>query len=206
MLDRSVLYSQRMARNGPAADPATPDAGVRERIMDTACRLFYQEGIQAVGVQRLIEEAGVAKASLYAHFPSKDDLVVAYLDRKGAAWRSAVQQLLDNPRLSAKKKLLKIFDLAVEMVEAPGFRGCPYQNAGAEVADPNHPIKEAGRRQRAWIHETLARLVKETGASSHDRLTGSLIVLYDGALATALLDADPAAARHARWAAERMLD
>lgn len=194
-----------MARKRSAAQGEPIDAGVHERIMDTASRLFYQEGIQAVGVQRLIEEAGVAKASLYAHFPSKDDLVIAYLDRKGAAFRSSVQTHLDNPRLSAKGKLLKIFDMVVDMVEAPGFRGCPYQNAGGEVGDPNHPIKDAGRRQRAWIHATIAQLVKETGAASVDRLTGALIVLYDGAAASALLDGDPASARHARWAADKML-
>src|SRR5262245_15765899 len=111
-----------MARKRSAVPGESIDAGVRERIMNTASRLFYQEGIQAVGVQRLIEEAGVAKASLYAHFPSKDDLVVAYLDRKGAAFRGSVQSHLDNPRLSAKGKLLKIFDMVVDMVEAPGFR------------------------------------------------------------------------------------
>jgi AcrR family transcriptional regulator len=198
-----------IAGNGqPARAAAAPaaDAGVRDRIMDTAARLFYQDGIQAVGVQRLIEEAGVAKASLYAHFPSKDDLVVAYLDRKGAAWRDAARAHLDNPRLSARGKLLKMFDLLVDMVEEPGFRGCPYQNAGGEVGDPHHPIKEAGRRQRAWIHDTIGRLVKAAGAPSPERLTGSLIVLYDGAAATALLDGDPSSARHARWAAGKMLN
>src|SRR5262245_12515538 len=123
-LDRSVWYSQAMAeRTAPPPPKESPskgsEGGVYERVMDTACRLFYQEGIQAVGIQRLIDEAGVAKASLYAHFPSKDDVVTAYLERHGAAVRDAVQAHLDNPRLSARGKLLKIFDMLVETVEMP---------------------------------------------------------------------------------------
>ena len=183
----------------------TPELSVRERILSTACRLFYEEGIQAVGIQRLIDEAGIAKASLYAHFPSKDDVVTAYLERKGGAWRSAVQAHLDNPRLSARGKILKIFDMLVSMVETPGFRGCPFHNASAEVADPQHPIRVAAAQQRAWVHGVMARLVKETGIASPDRVTGSLLVLHDGATATALIDGHPAAARNARWAAEQML-
>jgi AcrR family transcriptional regulator len=182
-----------------------PDASVRERIMSTACRLFYDEGIQAVGIQRLIDEAGIAKASLYAHFPSKDDVVAAYLERKGGEWRAEVQKHLDNPRLSARAKILKIFDITVAMVERPGFRGCPFHNASAEVADPAHPIRVAAKQQRRWVQDVMSRLVRETGASSPDRLVGSLMVLFDGASATALIDGDPGSARNARWAAERML-
>jgi AcrR family transcriptional regulator len=184
---------------------APPDRSVRDRIMSTACRLFYEEGIQAVGIQRLIDEAGIAKASLYAHFASKDELVAAYLEQKGGAWRAEVQTHLDNPRLSARGKILKIFDMIVAMVEAPGFRGCPFHNASAEVADPQHPIRLAANSQRAWIHRVMSRLVKDTGIPSQERVTGALIVLHDGAAATALIDGDASAARHARWAAEQML-
>ena len=140
------------------------DLPVRERIMATACRLFYDEGIQAVGIQRLIDEAGIAKASLYAHFSSKDDLVAAYLDQKGGRRRAEVQAHLDNPRLSARGKILKIFDMIAIEVETPGFRGCPFHNATAEVADPEHPIRLAARRQREWVHEVIMRLAQETGA------------------------------------------
>jgi AcrR family transcriptional regulator len=149
-----------MARMRRAAQvELPPDASVRERIMSTACRLFYDEGIQAVGIQRLIDEAGIAKASLYAHFPSKDDVVAAYLERKGGEWRAEVQKHLDNPRLSARAKILKIFDITVAMVERPGFRGCPFHNASAEVADPAHPIRVAAKQQRRWVQEVMSRLV-----------------------------------------------
>jgi AcrR family transcriptional regulator len=182
------------------------DVPVRDRIMTTACRLFYEEGIQAVGIQRIIDEAGIAKASLYAHFASKDELVAAYLDEKGKAARTALEAHLANPRLGAKAKILKMFDILAAAACAPGFRGCAFQNASAEVADPDHPIRVAARRQRAWIHEVLSTLGREiAGPSGGDRLAGALMVLYDGAAATSVIDGDPEAARHARWAAEKML-
>jgi AcrR family transcriptional regulator len=182
------------------------DVPVRERIMTTACRLFYEEGIQAVGIQRIIDEAGIAKASLYAHFASKDDLVAAYLEEKGRTTRAALEAHFANPRLGAKAKILKMFDLMAAAACAPGFRGCPIQNASAEVADPAHPIRVATRRQREWIHEVLSTLAREVaGPAGGDRLAAALMVLHDGAAATSVIDGNPDAARHARWAAEKLL-
>ena len=186
--------------------PFEADVSVRDRIMATACRLFYEEGLQAVGIQRIIDEAGIAKASLYAHFASKDDLVAAYLAEKGKSVRAAMGAHLDNPRLSAKAKVLKFFDMLVNAAEAPAFRGCAFNNASAEVADPAHPIRVATREQRAWIREVFTTLARElAGSGAAERLAGSLMVLYDGAAATTVIDGNPAAARHARWAAEKML-
>jgi AcrR family transcriptional regulator len=175
--------------------------------MATACRLFYEEGIQAVGIQRIIDEAGIAKASLYAHFASKDELVAAYLEEKGVSARASLVAHLDNPRLGPKAKLLKLFDVMAETAADPAFRGCPFQNATAEVADPSHPIRVAACAQRQWLRDVFAGLCREiTGsAAAGDRLTGVLMVLYNGAAATTLMDGDPNAARHARWAAEKML-
>jgi hypothetical protein len=103
--------------------------------------------------------------------------------------------------------VLKFFDLMVAAAESPTFRGCAFNNASAEVADPEHPIRVATRRQRQWIHETFLTLAREIAGhgAAAERLAGSLMVLYDGAAATTLIDGDPGAARHARWAAEKML-
>lgn len=188
------------------ADNPPPDASVRERILETATRLFYREGIQAVGIQRLIDEAGIAKASLYAHFASKDDLVAAYLERKALAFRTQVAERLAGPRLGARAKLLRLFDLLIEMTERPDFRGCPFLNARSEVTAPTHPAQQVTKGQRDYLHELVGTLVRETGVSSPERLTHALLLLMDGATATALLDADGHAARDARWAAERLLD
>jgi AcrR family transcriptional regulator len=197
-----------MVRARPAAPVAlAADMPVRDRIMATACRLFYEEGIQAVGIQRIIDEAGIAKASLYAHFASKDELVAAYLEAKGQAARDTLGVHLDNPRLGPKAKILKLFDMMIETAANPAFRGCAFQNASAEVADRSHPIRVAAGAQRAWLHDTFARLAREVagGGPAGDRLAGALMVLYDGAAATSVIDGNPSAARHARWAAEKML-
>jgi AcrR family transcriptional regulator len=196
-----------MVKTRPAPPVAlAADLSVRDRILATACRLFYAEGIQAVGIQRIIDEAGIAKASLYAHFASKDELVAAYLDAKGKGLRDAAAAHLANPRLSARAKILKFFDMMVSAAEAPAFRGCAFQNAGAEVADRDHPIRVAARQQREWLHGVFTSLAREVaGAAGAERLAGSLIVLYDGAAATTVIDGNPSAARHARWAAEKML-
>lgn len=113
---------------------------------------------------------------------------------------------LDNPRLGPKAKVLKFFDMMVVAAECPKFRGCAFNNASAEVTDSAHPIRIATREQRAWIHQVFLGLARDlAGAPGAERLAGSLMVLYDGAAATAAIDGNPAAARHARWAAEKML-
>src|SRR5579875_3011870 len=103
----------------------------RERLVDVASRLFYAEGIRAVGVDRVIAEAGVAKATLYAHFASKDELVAAYLERQSAWWAAAVDGRAD-PRGGLLARVLTPFDVLAERAASPGYRGCPFINAAAE--------------------------------------------------------------------------
>lgn len=184
----------------------SPPPGVAERILRTASDLFYREGVRAVGIQRVIDEAGIAKASLYAHYASKDDLVAACMDDRAAAARARMDAALADPTLDGRGRLLRFFDLQAEGITDPGFRGCPFLNASSEIADPQHPARAAARRQRAWLHETLTRLAAEAGASSPADLAGALVVLHDGAAASALADESPDAARHARRAVEQLLD
>jgi AcrR family transcriptional regulator len=176
--------------------------------MQSACTLFYQEGIQAVGIQRLIDDAGIAKASLYAHFESKDELVAAYLEQRSVTWRKEVEEQLGAAsHLSARARLLRVFDLFVAWVEgSDDFRGCPFQNACGEVADPSHPVKAVTKAHREWLRGLIVGLVHEIGLTSPDRLAGTLMVLLDGASASAMMERDATPARNARWAAEHLLD
>ena len=177
----------------------------RDRLLRKACELFYKEGIQAVGIQRLIDEAGIAKASLYAHFPSKDDLVAAYLQDRATAWQDLVRREVLDTALDARDKLLKIFDLQVELIERPGYRGCPFQNAGGELADPSHPARTVVAAHREWLKRTISKLVADAGATRPSAIAGAILVLLDGALARSMVECDPSAARHARWAVEQLL-
>ena len=193
----------------PPADRAhgrSPAPGVGERILATATDLFYRDGVRGVGIQRVIDEAGIAKASLYAHYESKDDLVAACMTRRGAAIREAVERRLAAPGLDARGQLLALFDFHVEGVEGPDFRGCPFLNASSEIADPRHPAKAVIAAQRAWLHDLIARLVKAAGVAAPQHVAGTLVVLFDGASSSSLIDGTSAAARHARWAAEQVLD
>jgi len=179
---------------------------VTDRLIDTASALFYQEGIQSVGVQRVIDEAGIAKASLYAHFPSKDDLVAACLERRAASWQEIVQrEVLDTP-LDARAKLLTLFDRLADWVASEDFRGCPFQNASSELADVSHPARAVVERQRVWLHALLRGLVEEAGLRPVDGVTGALLVLHAGATAAAQSAQSPQPGLDARWAAERIIE
>jgi AcrR family transcriptional regulator len=200
------MASKPSKHRGDVPTSAVAPAGVGERILNTATDLFYREGVRAVGIQRVIDEAGIAKASLYAHYGSKDDLVAACLTKHGDAARTAVSNALAIPGRDARARLLALFDAHLATIEGPDFRGCPFLNASSEIADPNHPAKRVIAAQRAWLHGVIEGLVKEAGVASPSQVAGTLVVLFDGALASSLVDNSAAAARHARWAAEQIVD
>lgn len=194
-----------MAKTRKPAEPA-PTSEVAERLLTTACALFYREGIQAVGVQRLIDEAGVAKASFYTHFRSKDDLVAAYLDRNGAAWRAKVQAEVLDPDLDPRARLRRMLDVQTAWIESEQFRGCPFQKVGSELSELAATARQVTERHRHWQQRLYHDLVGAAGIRPVEPVAGALLVLFDGAAATALVDRNPAAASDARWAADRILD
>jgi AcrR family transcriptional regulator len=194
----------RQARHSAACSDTA--LGVEDRLVATASELFYREGVRAVGIQRVIEEAGVAKASLYAHFESKDELVAACLDQRICKWRAHVDAHLAQSALDARGKLLLLFDLQVEWIRSPEFRGCPLQSVGTEIADPAHPAKRVMAGHRQWLHDLVTTLARDAGLQPLEEVVGALIVLYDGASAAALVDGNAGMAGHARWAVERVID
>jgi AcrR family transcriptional regulator len=185
---------------------SVPEERVRDRILTAACDLFYREGIQAVGIQRVLGDAGAAKASLYDHFRSKDDLIAAYLEQRGAAWQSSVEHVVATSDVDATSRVLLIFDAVAAFIDAPDFRGCPFINAAAELSNARHPGRSAIAHHRGWLHRLIRRLLLEEMGDAPERLVGALVVLHDGALAAALVDRDRDAGRNARWAAAILLD
>src|SRR5215470_8609007 len=170
----------------------------RERLLAAAGELFYEEGVQSVGIDKVIERAGVAKASLYSNFKGKDDLVRAYLDARFKARRATIEAKLalhDAPR----DKLLSVFDAMADAIAKPNYRGCAFMRATAEM-----PADASGRQvcrdARRWTRELLTRLAKDAGAANPDALAKQLLLLYDGAAASAQLDRDPGAAAAAKTA------
>ena len=168
-----------------------------ERILAAADKLFYARGIRAVGVDGIAAAAGVSKRTLYNHYPSKDDLIVAYLR---ARFRHITPS--DAP---AVEQILGVFDRLERVISSTGFRGCPFVNAVAEIGDPRHPASgialQFKEQRRHWFRALLERLkVKDPEA-----LATQLAILTDGAIAMALVRNDPAVARSARSAAETLL-
>jgi len=172
-----------------ASITSTPSAmPARRRLLETATRLFYAEGVHAIGIDRIIAEAKVAKATFYNHFPSKDDLVVAYLDEQDRLGRAAVAAL---PRQPPFEMIVAILGRIGTAADAGGYRGCPFLNAAAEYPDRSSPVRRLIERRRAWYRETFERLVTEIGGPQPAITAGLLVALSDGLLESAYLD-DPA--------------
>jgi len=170
---------------------------MRERILETADRLFYGQGIRAVGVDTVAAEIGISKRTLYNYFPSKDELIVAYLSRRlkpaPPSDLPPVQQILGN-----FERLERTFATGV-------FRGCPFVNAVAELKEPAHAANKIAlafkEQRRLWFRDLLARLAVD----DPDTLAMQLQILADGAIATALVRGDPKVARTAGEAARVLL-
>lgn len=177
----------------------------RERILETAFRLFYANGIRGTGIDAIIAESGVAKATLYKHFPSKDDLVLAYLDKADRAWREKLQACAHAAGDDARAQLAGLFDALSESCRANGYHGCPFINTAAESMNGtavHARTVEHKNAVRAWVLELALR----AGARDPDALAFALTLLLDGALAAGALDADPQAAEHAKTAARELVN
>jgi AcrR family transcriptional regulator len=182
-----------------------PEASVRERLLTAANELFYDEGVHTVGIDRVIERAGVAKASLYGTFGSKDELVRAYLERRAFARRDRIAQRIaqyEEPRA----RVLSVFDLLAEIVAEPTYRGCAFVNASAEEPRGESKIRQVCNDQRAWVRALFADLAREMGVADADRLGRQLGVLYDGVMIGASMDRDPSIVFEARAMAVDLLD
>jgi AcrR family transcriptional regulator len=177
---------------------------VRERLLAAADELFYREGINSVGIDRVLAQAGVAKASLYATFGSKEELVRAYLEGKSAARRARIEAKIAQHK-APREQLLAIFDAMAETFAMPGFRGCAFLMANSELpgGERTRPVCDA---YRGYIRELFTRLAKEAGARNPALLAQQLVMLYDGALVSAQMDGNIAAAGSAKTMAAALLD
>ena len=175
--------------------PAKPD--MKDRILETADRLFYLQGIRAVGVDTIAAEIGISKRTLYNHFPSKDALIAAYLERRFV-----------QPRPSEKppvEQILGTFDSLERRFSARDFRGCPFVNAVAELGSEDQSVRKIAiafkESRRLWFRDLLVQLA----VPDAEALATQLAVLVDGCIAQDLVRNDPAMARAAKAAATVLL-
>ena len=171
---------------------------VRQRILDTAARLFYQQGYPLTGINQLIAEAGVAKASLYQHFRTKDELLLAYLQQVSQQWFGQVEEAV-TAGTTPKAQVLAVFDMLREFLVAVGFRGCNFQNALVQLAPEEQEIRAFIQEHKNKISRVFAGLVADAA------LAEELALLFEGALISSQIRGDLAPVATARRMAERLL-
>jgi AcrR family transcriptional regulator len=177
--------------------PATEKVDMKERILQTADRLFYLQGIRAIGVDTIAAEIGISKRTLYNHFPSKDALISAYLERR------FVQPCASDK--SPLEQILATFDSLERRFSSKDFRGCPFVNAVAEMGPKDRAVKKIAiafkESRRLWFRDLLLEL----GVADPEGLATQLTLLVDGSIAQDLVRDDPAMARAAKLAATALL-
>jgi AcrR family transcriptional regulator len=170
---------------------------MQERILDVADRLFYRQGIRFIGVDTVAAEIGISKRTLYNYFPSKDDLIVAYLSRRLRPIETSVGP--------PAEQILEDFDRLEHAMHKDGYRGCPFMNAVAELADPAHAAHKIAVAHKEKRRSLFRKLLHQLNVADPNTLATQLMILGEGAVAQALVHGDPKMARAAREAARVLL-
>jgi AcrR family transcriptional regulator len=186
----------------PRADQTTP--GARARVLTTADRLFYDEGIRVVGVDRLIAEASVTKATFYKHFGAKDTLVLEYLRVRHERAVTELEALVAGSE-GGSATVTALVDALVAQLQSPRFRGSAFANAAAEFSDPTHPVRSAVAEHQEWLTDALVDLFKEAGHTMPGDAADDFLLALDGALVGAYCGDAIAASAALRRTAERLL-
>ena len=178
----------------------------REELIDTACRLFYENGIHATGIDRILAEAGVSKMTLYKHFKSKEELVLAAVRRQDEVFRNDFMKELERRATAPAERLLAIFDVMEDWLKRPGFHGCPFINAAAEYGEPESPIRQACAEHNRLVRGYLRDLTIAAGVPEPTELAGQINLLISGAIVATYVDHEENAARWAKQVAEILIE
>ena len=170
----------------PARAGTARGALTREGIVEAAADLFYANGLRAVSADKIIERAGITKVTFYRHFPTKDDLIVAYLERRAAWERGAVLGASEAAHGNVDETIRLVSEGIGREACTPGFRGCPFINAAAEYADADHPVRKVVDDHRAWFRSMLEKLTASIGIDD-PTVADELMMLRDGAMVTGYL-------------------
>ena len=189
-------------------DLAAPEGGekARERILDAAYELFSKRGIRAVGTEEVLAQAGVAKSTLYRHFPSKDELVLAFLQLREQRWtREYVEAEARRRGSTPREQMLAIFDVFDEWFHRDDFEGCSFINVLLEVGDRNSPLGKASAAHLEYIRSVVRTLAEETGVQDSESFAHSWHILMKGSIVAAG-EGDKLAGKRARVMGEDLLD
>lgn len=178
----------------------------RDRLIDTAARLFYAEGITATGVDTVVAQSGVSKPTLYRHFGSKAAMVAAVLEDLHLRRRQAVTEYVDAHACEPRERLLAVFDWLGDWHASEGSRGCAFLNAAAELAAADQPARAVIAGHKRWTRDYLSSLATDAQLHEPETLAYELLLLIDGANARVLVEGDLHAASHARRVAELLVE
>ena len=177
----------------------------KDKVFQTAARMFYQHGYRAVGVDTLAAESGIGKMTLYRHYPTKDDLIIAYLrDSNNVFWNNFEQITKDAP--TARGKLLAFFDGLQEYVQSPSCYGCPFLNVATEYPETDYLGHQVAIEHKQSVRVKFRQLAKEAGAASPDILADQLFLLMDGAYMASRMFGTKNPAAHLAKAAQVLVD
>ena len=178
----------------------------RQRLLDTASELFYREGIRAIGVDTIVERSGVGKATLYRHFPTKDDLIAAYIEQEDRAHLQWFDEFIAASDGSPREQLLAMFEAFYQRIQEPGVRGCPFLNAMTEIAETEHPAYQHAVQHERALRDRLARLSRQAGARDPEQLADQLLLIINGALASSPLFGEASPSHQLRTIAAHLID
>ena len=191
-----------------AKSPRRNRPGPRQRLLASATNLFTTQGIRVIGIDRILRDADVAKASLYSLFGSKDNLVVAYLQQLDQKWRDDWKELADQ-REKPEDRIIAFFDLCIRDEPGNNFRGSHFQNAASEYprpeTDSEQRIRDAAMEYRRWCRDTMAELLTEKFGYASTTLADQLMVFLDGGLAGAKMSRNTVPLETARGLAKQLL-
>src|SRR5512144_1927942 len=186
---------------------AQPGRSARDRILDTASELFYRDGYHAVGIDTIVERSGVAKMTLYRHFPSKDDLIAAWLERADAQFSGHFERWAGPADQPARERLLGVFTGLQKLVSSPTCLGCPFLLAASEFPEPATRAHKVARRHKQRVRDRLRAMAAGLAGADADALGDQLLLLMDGAFMSArMFGAADHPGRHVRGAAAALLD
>jgi AcrR family transcriptional regulator len=158
----------------------SPAPGTRDRILDTATRLFQEQGVRAVGLQQIIDECGCGKSLLYREFASKDALVVAYLEHAQAEWSEIIDEALRPHAGDPAAQLVALVQAVADQVAATDYAGCPFRTTHAHFPDPDHPAHRVAVRHVRDLRARLRRLARLARARNPEALGDRLLLIIDG--------------------------
>lgn len=184
----------------------TESSGARQQILETASQLFYQKGIQHVGINEVIAESGVAKRTLYRWFPSKDRLIEEVIKYRAAQWIGWFENAVADEGSTPKERLLATFDVLQGWYAEPDFRGCPFINAVLEIADASHPAHQVSINLREAIRTYIMQLAAEAGVRDPESFSQQYLLLIGGASLVATIEGKPTGAQYARQVLSVLID